>query len=576
VVLCIPGHYKQAIKVVSLIGASLCLYVTLHIMAGFYGDVPPETMEQFFTKKIASTLTQQGENERVVLTELLSFHQFTYPAKILKPENLEGSARERLTQLLGSVEVLGLTPTYNQLIEMELARHVPQSKELRYTEHCEWIPSFGIHYFVGIDGLSAPLVFLSALLGVLCLIYSWTIEKATKGFFALFLVLITALIGVFVALDFFLFYVFWEVVLLPMYFLIGIWGGPRRIYAAIKFFIYTLVGSVLMLLVMIAMYYYSQPHTFNVISLMSLVPQQFSANFQWWIFLGLFIGFAIKVPVFPFHTWLPDAHVEAPTPVSVILAGVLLKMGGYGFFRFTYPLAPEACNLSAFGCEQFFVWMIVFLGVVNIVYGAFCALAQKDFKSLVAYSSISHMGYVLLGMAAFSSAGLQGAALQMFNHGLSSALMFFIVGIVYDRAHHRRINDFGGIGLQMPYYTGIAIVGFFASLGLPGLNGFISEVLVFLGAYQGFANTAYLPFVYVALTGIIFTAVYILWTIQRVYMGETKEPYKHFEDITCRECLATIPLALLCIVVGVYPKVILEVLSPAMEVMKTMVGLSPV
>lgn len=558
VVLFIPGQYKQAIKVVSLIGASLCLYVTLHIVAGFYCEDPKsETMDQFFAKKIETTLQSvESKEQQQTLRELLASHNFTYPVKTVAINN-------RSEEMLKN---WGLERTYDQLVEWELARHAPQAKTLRFTEYCNWIPSFGIAYFVAVDGLSLPMVFLSALLGVLCIIYSWNVEKGTKAYFALFLLLITALIGVFVALDFFLFYVFWEVVLLPMYFLIGIWGGPRRIYAAIKFFIYTLVGSVLMLLAMIALYFYSEPNTFNVVSLMSLAPG-FSKNFQWWIFMALFIGFAIKVPVFPFHTWLPDAHVEAPTPVSVILAGVLLKMGGYGFFRFNYPLAPDA------GQDANIIWMIAVLGVINIVYGAFCALAQKDFKSLVAYSSISHMGYVLLGMSAFTYAGVQGAALQMFNHGLSSALMFFIVGVIYDRAHHRRLNDFGGIGLQMPYYTGIAIVGFFASLGLPGLNGFISEVMVFLGAYQGFAHTSNLPLVYIALSGIVLTAVYVLWAVQRVYMGETKEQYKGFSDMNCREALAMIPLAILCVVFGVYPKLILDVIAPALDIMVDMVKL---
>lgn len=557
VVLCIPAQYKQAIKVVSLIGALLCLYVTLHVMSGFYCEkTPVETMEQFFAKKIDTTLKKLGGEQEKTLRALLASHTFTYPVKSFTLNNRESQ----------TLKNWGLENTYEQLVEWELARHTPQAKTLRFTEYCNWIPSFGIAYFVAVDGLSLPLIFLSALLGVLCIIYSWNIEKATKAYFALFLLLITAMMGVFLSLDFFLFFVFWEIVLLPMYFLIGIWGGPRRIYAAIKFFIYTLVGSVLMLLSMIALYFYTEPHTFNVVTLMSLAPG-FSKNFQWWIFLALFIGFAIKVPVFPFHTWLPDAHVEAPTAVSVILAGVLLKMGGYGFFRFNYPITPDASQDSGF------IWMIAILGVINIVYGAFCALAQKDFKSLVAYSSISHMGYVLLGMAAFTYAGVQGASLQMFNHGLSSALMFMIVGVVYDRAHHRRLNDFGGIALQMPYYTGIAIIGFFASLGLPGLNGFISEVMVFLGAYQGFANTAYLPLVYVALSGIVLTAVYILWTVQRVYMGETREQYKEFPDMNCREALSMIPLALLCIVVGVYPKFVLDVLAPAMDIIVDMVKL---
>ena len=561
IVVCLPAKYKLAIKVVSLIGVSLCLYVTLHIAAAFYSHEPQETMEQLFAKKIATSVSQLKPEQQTCLANVLAARNFTYPAKMVP---LTAEEQTSLNQL-------GLATTYRQVLELKLAAAAPQAKHLILTEHYAWIPSFGIHYCVAVDGLSLTLIFLTALLGVLCIIYSWNYEKGTKGFFGLFLTLVSSLMGVFLALDFFLFYVFWEVVLLPMYFLIGIWGGPRRIYAAIKFFIYTLIGSVLMLLAMLALYFYAEPNSFNVMALTTMAPG-FALNFQWWIFLALFIGFAIKVPVFPFHTWLPDAHVEAPTPVSVILAGVLLKMGGYGLFRFSYPLAPLA------GIEPCFVWMVAILGVINIVYGAFCAMAQKDFKSLVAYSSISHMGYVLLGISAFTYASVQGAALQMFNHGLSSALMFLIVGVVYDRAHHRRIDDFGGIGIQMPYYTGLAMVGFFASLGLPGLNGFISEIMVFLGVYQGFSvapHTSKMILLYISLSGIVFTAVYILWTVQRVYMGEIKEKYKEFSDISCREVLAMLPLALLCIVVGVYPKIIIDVLQPAANVVVDMLKLLP-
>ena len=399
---------------------------------------------------------------------------------------------------------------YRTCWELRTAQGAAASEHIRYVEFGSWITSFNINYFMGADGLSLPLVWLTALLGILCIAYSWNIEKGTKAYFALFLILETGLMGVFLALDFFLFYVFWEIVLLPMYFLIGIWGGPRRVYAAIKFFIYTLVGSVIMLLCMLALYFHSGFETFNVLTLMEVAPS-FSFTMQMYLFLGLFVGFAIKVPVFPFHTWLPDAHVEAPTAASVILAGVLLKMGGYGFFRFSFGLAPNAARgdveIPIFGN---FVIFLAVLGVINIVYGALCAMAQTDFKRLVAYSSVSHMGYVLLGLAAMTDAGIQGAALQMFNHGLSSAMMFLIVGVIYDRAHHRNLTKFGGLATQMPYYTGLATVGFFASLGLPGLNGFISEALCFIGAYEseaaavggGFTGMPRI-FVYLALPGIV-------------------------------------------------------------------------
>jgi len=478
---------------------------------------------------------------------------------------------------------------WGRALELQYALGSKQTQHMRFTEFTPWIPLFNVNYFLGVDGLSLPLVWLTALLTLLCLVYSWSIDKGTKGYYVLFLLLETGLIGVFCALDFFLFYVFWEIVLLPMYFLIGVWGGENRLYAAIKFFIYTLVGSVLMLVVMLIMYFTSEPHTFNVLTLMAVVPE-FSLGLQWWIFGLLFIGFAIKVPVFPFHTWLPDAHVEAPTAVSVMLAGVLLKMGGYGLFRFSYPMTPDAAT------SKFFIALIACLGMVNIVYGALCALAQKDFKRLVAYSSVSHMGYCLLGLAALSYYGINGAALQMFNHGVSSAMMFLLVGVIYDRAHHRDLTKFGGIGLQMPWYTGLATIAFFASLGLPGLNGFISEAMCFLGAWDSSTAPGATPsliatafgdgtheavsvggisskwIVLVSLLGVVLTACYILWTIQRVYLGTIKnEEYKTFPDVSFREVFALAPLAFLCIYLGVYPSILIDFMDGSLTTMTDMV-----
>src|SRR5437762_2468639 len=344
-----------------------------------------------------------------------------------------------------------------------LVRFQPKVEGFQFVQRAPWIEAFNIEYFVGTDGISITMVVLTALLCFLCMIASFGIDKGVKGYYALFLLLETGMLGVFCALDFFLFFVFWELMLLPMYFLIGVWGGPRREYAAIKFFLYTLLGSVLMLITILYLYFAADPHSFDMTQLAALVHDRISLRVQILLWFALFIGFAIKIPAFPFHTWLPDAHVEAPTAISVILAGVLLKMGTYGILRINYGILPEAT-------AQLAPWLLAGLGTFNIVYGALCAMAQQDMKKLVAYSSISHMGYVMLGMAAFTPQGIDGAVLQMFNHGTITAMMFLLVGVIYDRAHHRDINGFGGIAAVMPVYTGMSALAFFAALGLPGLS----------------------------------------------------------------------------------------------------------
>src|SRR5216110_190111 len=308
----------------------------------------------------------------------------------------------------------------------------PAKTGFQFREEVAWIPAYNIKYFVGIDGLSISMVLLTALLCFLCIFASWGIDKAVKGYFALFLLLDTGMMGVFVALDFFLFYIFWELMLLPMYFLIGIWCGPRREYAAIKFFLYTLAGSVLMLLALLALYVSQTPHTFDMTKLIA-ARATYGANFQTVLWIALFIGFAIKIPAFPFHTWLPDAHVEAPTAISVILAGILLKMGTYGILRINYGILPAATLAPFWGGHSVAFWLLAALGTLNIVYGAVCAMAQEDLKKLVAYSSISHMGYVMLGMASFTPQGINGAVLQMFNHGTVTAMLFLLVGVIYDQ-----------------------------------------------------------------------------------------------------------------------------------------------
>lgn len=452
----------------------------------------------------------------------------------------------------------------------------PNNTNFQFVERYAWIPSFNIEYFMGIDGLSIPMVLLTALLSFICIFASWGIEKGVKGYFSMFLLLDTGMIGVFCALDFFLFYIFWEVMLLPMYFLIGIWGSPSRVdpdgmvrggpYAAIKFFLYTLFGSVLMLLAMLVFYFnVADPetggHTFNMLHIMNQANhtgllQHF--NVRLIIYAALFIGFAIKVPVFPFHTWLPDAHVEAPTAISVILAGVLLKMGTYGMLRISFPMLPDAMKFEYFG------YGLAILGLINIIYGAFCAMAQSDLKKLVAYSSISHMGIVLLGMSALTSLGMNGAVMQMFNHGTITAMLFLLVGVIYDRAHHRQIDGFGGLAVRMPVYAGIVSLAFFAGLGLPGLSSFISEAFSFLGAF-GSEVFNLKAITIISTLGVVLTAGYFLWTLQRMFLGELNPKYADLPEINRRELFTLVPLAVIVILLGVYPAPLLDLMSSSLN-----------
>ena len=445
------------------------------------------------------------------------------------------------------------------------------SGAMQFMERAEWIPSFNIAYILGVDGLSLPMVVLTGLLCFLGIFVSWNINKAVKGYFALFLLLDTGIMGVFLSMDFFLFYIFWEVMLLPMYFLIGIWGGPQREYAAIKFFLYTLFGSVLLLVGILGLYF-SCGKTFDILELMQVAPQALG-GVMWWgmsaikvIWVLLFIGFAIKVPVFPFHTWLPLAHVEAPTAISVLLAGILLKLGVYGILRVNYGLMPDGV--------YWFSGALAFLGLINVIWGGLCALAQTDLKKLVAYSSVNHMGYALIGMAAViaaseanglnlkaAQAGLGGAVFQMFNHGTISAMLFILVGVIYERAHHREIAGFGGLAAQMPIYAGITALAFFAGLGLPGLSGFISEAMCFIGAFP-----VYRGIVIASTIGILLNAAYFLWAFQRIFFGELNEKYTNLPEINRLELFTVVPLLIITLFFGIYPAPYLDVISSTMNV----------
>ncbi|MBI3313423.1 MAG: NADH-quinone oxidoreductase subunit M [Candidatus Omnitrophica bacterium] len=433
----------------------------------------------------------------------------------------------------------------------------PADPGFQLVEKALWIPQFNVHYSLGVDGISLPMVTLTALISFLACIASFGIKERQKEYYFLYLLLETGMMGTFMALDLFLFYIFWEVVLVPMYFLIGIWGGPRKEYAAIKFFLYTLAGSLFMLLGILALYFNSDPHTFNIVELAS---KSWALGFQKIVFLAFFLGFAIKVPVFPFHTWLPDAHVEAPTPISVILAAILLKMGTYGFFRFSYPMFPEAA--------QWFRPAMAILAIIGIIYGGFVALAQTDFKKMVAYSSVSHMGFILLGLAALTPNAMNGALLQMFNHGTITGGLFLLVGVLYDRAHTRDMNAFGGLGAEMPVYAGLLTFFSMASLGLPGLSGFISEFMVLLGSYQ-YSKL----FTALSCIGIILAAAYLLYMIQRVLLGPLNPKWKdHLAEINGREIFTLVPLGLLILAIGVYPKAILAYMSPTIQALLTRLG----
>ncbi len=415
---------------------------------------------------------------------------------------------------------------------------------MQFEERHAWIPASGISYHLGVDGISLLLVMLTTFMTPLCLLSAWTqITTRVKEFLIAMLLLETAMVGVFCALDLFLFFVFWEAMLIPMYLIIGVWGGARRIYASVKFILYTMAGSAFMLLAILALYFLhgrkTGVYTFDYAALAQMIVEP---QIQVPLFLAFALAFAIKVPMFPFHTWLPDAHVEAPTAGSVILAGVLLKMGTYGFLRFCLPLFPHA---SATFAPAIFV-----LGVIGIIYGAWVSMVQADLKKLIAYSSVSHLGFVMLGLFALNPQGVEGGILQMVNHGLSTGALFLLVGMIYERRHTRMIADFGGLWAVVPVYSAVFLFVTLSSIGLPGLNGFVGEFLILLGAFQTNRLLAVL-----ATSGIIFAAVYMLWMYQRVFFGEVRhDENRRLPDLDAREWLTLAPVLLLILWIGVYPK----------------------
>jgi len=420
---------------------------------------------------------------------------------------------------------------------------------MQFVEHYRWLPQYGISYYVGVDGFSLLLIMLTTFLGPICVLATWEdIQHRVKEFMICLLGLSSGMIAVFVALDLFLFYVFWEVMLIPMYLLIGIWGNPaRRVYAAVKFFLFTMFGSLLMLVAILVLYFHNGQvtgvYTFDLLKMYGLNPP---FAMQFWMFLAFGLAFAIKVPMFPFHTWLPDAHTEAPTVGSVILAAVLLKMGTYGFLRFNMPMFPQAAH--------YFVPLFSILAVIGIVYGALVSMVQKDLKRLVAFSSVSHLGFVMLGLFTFNMPGVQGGIIQMINHGLSTGALFLIVGMIYERRHTRMIADFGGISTPMPVYAVIFMIVTLSSIGLPGLNGFVGEFLILLGAFK--SNWVYAT---IAATGVIFAACYMLWMFQRVMFGVvTNDKNKNLKDLSTREILIFVPLLVFIVWIGVYPSTFLD------------------
>lgn len=471
------------------------------------------------------------------------------------------SARKNLIRWWANISALA-----GFLVSVPLLLQFDRNAEgYQFVERIDWIPSLGVQYLVGIDGISLLMVMLTTVMGFFAIFSSWaSIDKNVKSYYAMFLLQQTGMIGVFISLDFLLFYVFWELVLVPMYFIIGVWGGPRKLYAAIKFFLYTLAGGVLMLLGIFTLYFQHAAqfgvHTFEIGQLMNTAMPLWMEQLVFWSF---FLGFAIKVPMFPFHTWLPDAHTEAPTAGSVILAAVLLKMGTYGFIRFSLPLLPQA------SADRTIVTVLIVLSIIGILYGALVSLMQKDWKKLVAYSSVSHLGFCTLGIFALNHEGIAGSVLQQVNHGISTGMLFLIVGVIYERRHTREISEYGGLAHVMPNYAIVFAFAMLSSAGLPLLNGFVGEFTILKAAFD--ANRIWGIF---AVTGIIFGAAYLLWLYQRTMLGPvTNEKNKGLPDLNWREWAVFLPLMIWALTIGVYPKPYFDILEkPVAQIVQRVNG----
>ena len=494
---------------------------------------------------------------RNILVLVCLFPLAGIPILLLLPKG-EGSD-QKVRWVANVVAFLGFLISLPLITLFNRPEFIDASTGMRFVVRKEWINAIGAEFYLGIDGISLLLILLTTLLGFISILSSWTaINERVREYYCYFLLLQSGMLGVFMALDFVLFYVFWEVMLVPMYFIIGVWGGPRKLYAAIKFFLYTLTGSVLLLLGILALYFYQYQQTgiwsFDVLAMRSL---DLPINLQWWIFLAFFVGFAIKVPMFPFHTWLPDAHVEAPTAGSVILAAVLLKMGTYGFVRFSLPILPEATM-------QLLPWLLA-LSAMGIIYGALVAMMQRDMKKLVAYSSVSHLGFCMLGVFVATPVALEGGILQMINHGVSTGALFLIVGVIYERRHTRLISEYGGLSHIMPVYATVFLIMTLSSIGLPTLNGFIGEFMILQGVFADPANRLWAV---AGATGIVLGAAYMLWLYQRVMFGGNDNPENHsLTDLSLRELATFIPLIILAFWIGLYPRTFLQYLhEPVNEI----------